>query len=369
MVLCGLQAAQGASFDCGKASNFAERTICTVESLSLIDDQLASIYQESLLYSSDQEALRQEQRDWLRSRDACEADAICLQREMSDRHIALLGIVQQQGEDQQRVAPAVSTQSSSHSLSPATAVIEQPLVNPPGHNVTTQDLIPESNSSQLGSLAAEPIIHTAAYVPPMRGSDSPVPNFDVPIEATSNGNDQSMLLKLALKLTAVALLLIVLVSIWLHHDGRLTIYSDYTDAAYTSAAPLIGLLVYWLASWLEVPEAPAKITGIVVFAGLMVQVVKSTYQQNGMSGRFVLALVTKMAVIGVYYIIMAVLLAGMCSNGRKKGESQRAYEARCRREAREARAGMVAVTTGFVFLSGWICRDKQFTDFGRYLKP
>jgi uncharacterized protein len=71
----------GASFDCKKASSSAEKTICTDESLSLLDDQVSDRYQ-SLRSDKTTKSFRQElrvsQKKWIVKRDNCSDDRACL---------------------------------------------------------------------------------------------------------------------------------------------------------------------------------------------------------------------------------------------------------------------------------------------------
>ena len=61
-----------ASFDCSKASNKVERTICSVASISALDEKLAVAYKKAGC------SYKQSQRDWLKKRNKCGADANCL---------------------------------------------------------------------------------------------------------------------------------------------------------------------------------------------------------------------------------------------------------------------------------------------------
>lgn len=64
--------AQGASFDCHKASTRAEKMICSNANLSRADERLAKSFKEALAASTDKQAVRREQREWLSSqRDVC----------------------------------------------------------------------------------------------------------------------------------------------------------------------------------------------------------------------------------------------------------------------------------------------------------
>ncbi|WP_057380204.1 lysozyme inhibitor LprI family protein [Pseudomonas aeruginosa] len=78
-----------ASFDCSKASSFPEKEICRDGYLSGLDDWLAKSYRTALEVNPDQyEAVRQSQREWLATRDAC-TDQKCLDKTIGARIQAL----------------------------------------------------------------------------------------------------------------------------------------------------------------------------------------------------------------------------------------------------------------------------------------
>lgn len=62
-------AAQAASFDCGAARSAIEHAICNDPQLSALDSQLADAYRAALKkHGADADALKAEQRDWLKQR-------------------------------------------------------------------------------------------------------------------------------------------------------------------------------------------------------------------------------------------------------------------------------------------------------------
>ena len=67
----------GASFDCAKASSTTEKLICGDETISALDEQLAASYKSALEKSSDKDALKKTQLDWLKQQRACK-DKTCL---------------------------------------------------------------------------------------------------------------------------------------------------------------------------------------------------------------------------------------------------------------------------------------------------
>ncbi|VWB24508.1 lysozyme inhibitor LprI family protein [Burkholderia lata] len=77
-----------ASFDCAKAASKVEKLICSSTEAATADKQLAAVYRATVAKSSDPAALKQQQRDWLKERNACD-DAACLVR-VTDARIQAL---------------------------------------------------------------------------------------------------------------------------------------------------------------------------------------------------------------------------------------------------------------------------------------
>jgi uncharacterized protein len=89
---------QMASFDCDKASTRAEKTVCASPALGAKDVTLAAYFQlllrlkpstAGMAYREFDDTLRSSQHQWLLERDACQADAACLDR-IYDRRIEAL---------------------------------------------------------------------------------------------------------------------------------------------------------------------------------------------------------------------------------------------------------------------------------------
>jgi uncharacterized protein len=82
--------ALAAGFDCAKAATKVEKLICNDPALSQLDDQLSQKYIETQASSSDKDAVKKQQLDWLKNaRNACES-VDCLKTAYADR-LAQLG--------------------------------------------------------------------------------------------------------------------------------------------------------------------------------------------------------------------------------------------------------------------------------------
>jgi uncharacterized protein YecT (DUF1311 family) len=69
-----------ASFNCAKASQLVESLICADPDLSALDDSLADAYRDALANTGAAGNLRAAQRQWLKSRNACQSKACLAQK-------------------------------------------------------------------------------------------------------------------------------------------------------------------------------------------------------------------------------------------------------------------------------------------------
>lgn len=77
-----------ASFDCSKAASKIEKLICSSSQTADADRRLTAVYRAAVSKSTDQAALKQQQRDWLKERNACD-DSACLLKVTAARIQAL----------------------------------------------------------------------------------------------------------------------------------------------------------------------------------------------------------------------------------------------------------------------------------------
>lgn len=293
---------QATSFDCAKAASFAEKSICTDSVLSLLDEQVNSEYIRALDGAQNRNQVRLEQREWMRLRDNCTTKN-CISTSMSDRVKALAGQVPPQAKatadfDIKRIEQSVSARAPATTAPTQVSDVAKP--------------VPSSKSAQ---------------------------------------DDHQAVLYLKIALFCMAVLL--LICIWLHRRGSMTIYQDYTDALWTSLTPILGIGAYFVFSaWLEIPRNYSFIAACVLGGLMSVQVIVQTYRSNGISLFFLLSLFAKIALLTFYFLMMALLLCG---------------GARTKREARRRRGWAVVATTVFVFLSGWMCRHREFSSIDDYI--
>ena len=158
---------------------------------------------------------------------------------------------------------------------------------------------------------------------------------------------------LYLKIGLFCMAVLLLICIWLHRRGSMTIYQDYTDALFTSLTPILGVGSYFLFSaWLEIPKNYSIIAACVLGGLMSCQVIVQTYRNNGISLFFLLSLFAKVTLLTFYFLLMVFVLFG---GGRTKAA------------ARNRNRLVILATTVFVFLSGWMCRNRQFSSIDDYI--
>jgi uncharacterized protein len=69
------------SFDCVSAASKTEKTICSDSRLSDLDEKLGERWRSTLAKVPDPKALKTDQRQWLKNRNACGSSAACLRRQ------------------------------------------------------------------------------------------------------------------------------------------------------------------------------------------------------------------------------------------------------------------------------------------------
>ncbi len=77
-------ALQAASFNCKKAGTFIEHTICGDAKLSKLDEKLAKAYKKAK-NNTDKDALKKEQRQWIRTKRKSCKDVACLRKVYTER--------------------------------------------------------------------------------------------------------------------------------------------------------------------------------------------------------------------------------------------------------------------------------------------
>ncbi|HPQ96675.1 MAG: hypothetical protein KDI44_09655 [Thiothrix sp.] len=79
-----------ASFDCSKAENAAEKTVCADANISALDDLLALAYAKTQASAPNQEVLKEQQAIWLAERNDCKDEPACLKATYQTRLVELI---------------------------------------------------------------------------------------------------------------------------------------------------------------------------------------------------------------------------------------------------------------------------------------
>lgn len=330
-----------ASFDCSKATTYAEKQICSDGYLSGMDKVLAEAYKKAMSETVDPQALRASQLEWLQLRDACTVRK-CVDKALSDRVGLLRNYSQLERKLANATAPAVRavpatappytvSGSVESKASAPIAPKTQPSLAPNDRELQTTSQATNAQNQKAASKAVSP------RIPDSRLWDGP-----------------------AWKYLVLGLLCVVGASLVLHHRGKLSIYTNYTDAVVTNLLPLMGAIGYGLIMWLELPDAlaVAVVVGtcvlLVAFAGF------TAFLVNDAAWKIAFSIISKLLLVSVFYLIIAVLLASLLST-KYKDETRAQAAARNRRGNRETMAYLGGLATGYSVMTRWLCRDGRFT--------
>lgn len=342
--------ALAASFDCSKASNYAEKEICRDGYLSSLDSMLSSEYRRAQEASRDEAALRDSQRQWIVERNQC-ATQKCLDMSISDR-IYALKIYAQTEREQAQIAEYQQQQAE---LNAAEEVRQQEAARQA-----------QLRAQQQAEAAARQVASDAPRVPqPAAQYQAPSTSYisqptAQPVEVRSKTLWDRFTEGPAWKYTLVVLFSMLGIAMALHRQEVLTVYIDYTDAAVTNILPLAGLVAYGLLSWLEIPSPVPKIVFIsaVILAGLFAAY--TAFIANDAGWKMLLSFVAKLTMVSVFYFLMAILFGSMLST-KYKDETRAQAEARNRRAHRAATVQIALLASSYTFLTHWLCRYGEFS--------
>lgn len=374
-----------ASFDCTKAGTYAEKEICRDGYLSSLDDWLSSSYRSAMEVNTDQaDAVRQSQREWLLTRDACR-DQKCLDKAISERINALDRYVNAEKSSAAAAQSEVQLARQQEAEASRQRQIDERIAAEERDRQTRAEadrqraIIEQQRQAQQAQ--AEEVRRTAEHQQTLAQTPQYQPAHQVEQSTTAaHSSNQSAyaspkkslwqqfkespawkyMLLIGSLLTAWAM--------WRHHQGQTTIYNDYTDAAITNLLPATGVFLGFLVKWLELPREVAMVTGLTGFLLALMFAIYASVRTNEGWLSVTLSLIAKVTLVSVFYAIIAILVASLFTNTKYKGESQARANARNRREKKETMAMIAALTTAYTFLSAWLCRRQEFTSVGECLE-
>ena len=334
-----------ASFDCSKASGFAETEICRDGYLSGVDVVLDRTYKKAVAASSNPEGLRQSQRQWLQTRNQCQ-DQKCLDNALGGRIQELERIARdervmaQQAQDERDAAQRRAADAERERQ--AAALANQ-----------------QRQATQMVQRTPPPTASTMPAVRPVSAKAQQESNPVVSWFINGPGWKYTLVVGLLLSIWAVVR----------HHRGSATIYSDYTDALITNLLPALGLLTGAVCRWLEMPGVVSAISVAAGFVLSITYAVYSTVKNNRGGLSIFLTLVAKLTLISVFYVVIGLLIASLFNAGaRRKGESQARADARNRRERKATMALITALSAAYTALTVWVCRNPKFAPVGECLE-
>lgn len=337
-----------ASFDCTKATTFAEKEICRDGYLSSMDKILASEYKKAMNSADDKQALQISQRAWLEARDACTIQK-CIDKSMSERIAVLTNYPRQLNRAAAVIAPPAATASAPRYLPSARADIREP-------EAASSDQL--AQAPRLSSPSSRPVTKSNAYSKELSSQG--------PQAMKAQGKTSGFWDSPLWKYIALGLLCIVGASMALHHQGQLSIYTNYTDAVITNALPLTAGAAYLVMTWLELPDVLtiAMVVGVsivwITFSAFSASVI------NNSAWKVLFALISKLILVSIFYIVAFALIASLVST-KYKDETRAQAAARNRRGNRETVAYLAGFATGYSFMTKWLCRDGRFTSVAECL--
>lgn len=351
-----------ASFDCSKASSFPEKEICRDGYLSGLDDWLARSYRTALEVNPDQhDAVRQSQREWLATRDAC-TDRKCLDKTIGARIQALdQYVTAEEGKAASALAQAQLIKHQEEEAMRQRQTAERLAAEEAGRQsqieyqrqvaIETQRVIEHQQAP-----AQIPQYRPTQQVAHASSATSSSPSYRAPEKSLWQQFKSSP----AWKYMLLAGALLTAWAMWRHHQGQATIYNDYTDAAITNLLPAAGVVLAFLMNWLELPRQLAMVAGLTGFILALIFAVYASVRTNQGWLSISLSLIAKMTLVSVFYAVLGALVASLFVSTKYKGESQARANARNRREKKETMAMIAALTTAYTFLSAWLCRRQEF---------
>ncbi|MBG5604738.1 hypothetical protein I5E55_03215 [Pseudomonas aeruginosa] len=364
-----------ASFDCSKASSFPETEICRDGYLSGLDEWLARSYKTALEVNPGQsDAVRQSQREWLATRNAC-TDQQCLDSTIGARIQALdQYVTAEKGKaasalahaqlNKHQEAEAIRQRQTAERLATEEAARQAQIENQ--RQLAIIELQQRAQAAQALETqragehqqvpAQMPQYQPPQKVAPASSATSSSPSYRSPEKSLWQQFKSSP----AWKYLLLAGALLTAWAMWRHHQGQTTIYNDYTDAAITNLLPAAGVVLAFLMNWLELPRQLAMVAGLTGFMFALMFAVYASVRTNQGWMSISLSLIAKMTLVSVFYAVIGALVASLFLSTKYKGESQARANARNRREKKETMAMISVLTTAYTFLSAWLCRRQEF---------
>ena len=371
-----------ASFDCKKASSYAEKAICSDGYLTKVDEILSGSYRKAISQTENPDRLRELQRAWIAERDQCTTQK-CLDKSLGERvsfldnyanaerkvaYEAEQKVRKEEREVERQAQEAAAAQRNEEYRLAQEQSRQQELKNAEQYRLQQ-----EQQRAQAQSQAqATPVAPTAAYQAPAYSAPKqpgmPKPQA-VPEKSFWQKAWQSFIQGPGWKYLLVFGFVITCWTVWRHHVEKCTIYLSYTDAGISNFLPAAGVVAALLIRFLEMPGVLQIIAFAIGVVLGVVYVVYAALRTNQGALNITLVIITKITMITVFFVVIGMLIASLFSNsGRVKGESQARTAARQRREKKATMAQIAALSVAYTAFTAWMCRNPEFTSISECLE-
>lgn len=327
----------------------ADETVCWVPGLRSSNQEVRSAYEALALRVSDVSALHSNQIDWKEQiLDVCE-DTDCMETALTERAQLLHSALD-------RVAAPPSTATEQR---PSVTRRAEQFSNLPQQSAQQSDPSSSTESRRQRTAAQE-----RQNAVPAQSAEEPKLSSASSSRGSSRGSTWGDAL---MRYGSLALFINCIVAIAMHVKGTLTIYRDYTDAAFTGCAPLVALVASWLLSWIGLPDSWATAAGWLVLSGMAFFVLSSSLRNNPTHGTAIISFFAKVTMIAFVYGLLLLMLGGGNSE-RRKYERRDYHAARQQREFEKQVVHAAIVAAAAAALSAWLCRERRFSPLDEYFQ-
>ena len=155
-------------------------------------------------------------------------------------------------------------------------------------------------------------------------------------------------------------------SCWLHYKGKLSVYSDYTDVAFTVLGTVGVIIIAIFFKFLSVSDEVIKYICIGLFSFIALIVVIKSIRVNGFFYGL-MAFICKYSVMSFYiFAVFKIFTSG--GTARKSGETKRSYQSRQRREFKNQVWCASLITLSIGYLTKITVRNEEFVSVEQYLE-
>lgn len=165
--------------------------------------------------------------------------------------------------------------------------------------------------------------------------------------------------------------LILLISVILHAKGKIVFFADYTDATMTFFGPIAIVIFIGLCSvasaFITNPDYQTLAFRLAVLSGVAVVAFfgfRNSYFNNRNVVLATLAFLSKYILSATYLLLVYAMLAG--GEGRRKGESEVAFERRRRADAWFGLIVATIFTAITAFFVRYLVKNRRFSPFANY---